>query len=530
MSCTPDKDILLSCRDTFLTFFNKLGTNLIVDNALQQHYAHMIHNIYPRLTETTKLKPSIPVVYALMRLLRDAALGVLRNRIEHSLLHFFDTSIKTTVSKLRGRERRETIVAHLSDIGTSRAVVAVNDGKTVDESTVWTIREDSTPNSSNPVPVPVALIDSKAAKDATKTTDDSYAKNAFADWVDGGEYVHVDEEDTDVLKSPLARSNITSVDTSHKNDVGKDRVGAGKVEKVESIANMNDKKTEEDQKKTVMINQNTQVEDTTSDWMVKDQTVESTVRSNMDIEDTDDLADKSRRDDLAMMMGLDASSIESESDNESENENVTGGHKRKFEKKVVGGTENDSGDKVDEESNQDDLSVVDSNDSYDDRLIGEEENDDMSDDECSGRNISNFSDNDDRKIDDSNEKMQSFLNTSNHCVDSQEGNDENAHNNIEMKSVAHRRKDNCDGPDTGYNSDEELCLATVPKGTSDHLKGRNPSDRTAKEMHEAAAIIFISAVGLRTVSLTFTPLTHGSVRFASYIGTHTCKCICIYLM
>lgn len=504
----------------------------------------MTHNITPRLTETIILLPSIPSVYALMRLLRDAALGVLRNRIEHSLLHFFDTSIKTTVSKLRGRERRETIVAHLSDIGTSRAVVAVTDDKTADDSTVWTIREDSAvemnpSSSSNPVPEQVALADLKAVvKDTTMLTDNSYAKNAFADWVDGGEYVHVHEGDTDILKPPLAVSNVTSIDTLHKNDVGKDKVGVDKVEKVESIANMKEKEIEGDREKTVIINQNKHMEDRNSDWMVEGRAGGNIVKSDIDIEDADDLADKCRRDNLAMMMGLDASSSESEyeSETENENENVTGGHDRgklKIEKKMKGGNDSDSDDKVEIESNQDDLSVADSNDSDDDRLIGEEENDDMSNDECYGRNVSNFSDRDDRNMDDNNEEMQNFVNTDNHCVDSQEGTEEYAHNSIEIKSVAHRRKDNRDGPDIGYNSDEELCLATVPKvpeGTLDNLKGRNPSDRTAKELHEAAAIIFISAVGLRTVSSTFIPLTHGSVRFLLYIGIHIYKCKCICFM
>lgn len=474
-----------------------------------------------------------------MRLLRDAALGVLRNRIEHSLLHFFDTSIKTTVSKLRGRERRETIVAHLSDIGTSRAVVGVTDDKTADDSTVWTIREDSTLeiNPSYSInPVPVAFIDSEAVeKDATKLNDSSDAKIAFADWVDGGEYVHVREEDTAVLKSPFAEINISSADTLQKSDVGKDRVGAEKVENVESIANMNDKENDGDRKKTVNIHQVKHMEDPTSDWMVEDRAVGSIVKNDMDIEDADDLADESRRDNLAMMMGLDASSSESESEseNKSDNESDAGGHdrgKRKFGKKMEGGNGNHSDNKVEEESNQDNLSVVESNDSDDDRLIDEEENDDMSSDECNGRNVSNCSDRNDRNMDYSNEEMQSFLNTSDHSSNCKEETEEYAYNNKEMTSVARRRKDDRDGPDTAYNSDEELCLATIPKGTSDQLKGRNPSDRTAKEMHEAAAIIFISAVGLRTVSSTFTQLTYGSGRLISYMGIHTCKCIYICLM
>ena len=134
-------------------------------------------------------------------------------------------------------------------------MVAATDDKAVDESTVWTIREDLTPSSSNRVPVP--FKDSKAvAKDTTKIADSSCGKNAFADWVDGGEYIHVHEGDADVLKLPLAEIDISPVDTSHKSDVGKDRVGTELGEKVESIANIKDKEIEGDRKETVSINQN----------------------------------------------------------------------------------------------------------------------------------------------------------------------------------------------------------------------------------------------------------------------------------
>lgn len=372
----------------------------------------------------------IPAVYALMRLLRDAALGVLRNRIEHSLQHFFDASIKTTVSKLRGRERRETIVAHLSDVGKRRAVESEEKGG--DESSMWTIRDDSTLEtypaySSNPVD----CIDSAAV---TKSASISYAQNAVSE---GAEHVH--DDDTDALRAPLAVMSASSTGYPSRAAVDK---GRRNVEKI------NDMRDEE----------------------------------RMDVEDGDEEAE-SRRANLAMMMGLDASSSESESEDGNENESEggsedgdRGGNEGTHEKEY--GDDNGSDFKYEKENNEETTSI-----------------NSMSDDDAyHSRNASNHSVSDARYMEESNQESHNFSANNNHTYASHQESEEQAQYSPE--ALTHEKKAE---HNRGYNSDEDLCLATGPKG-DDSVKGRNPSDRLSKDLHEAAAAMFITALGLRTVS------------------------------
>jgi hypothetical protein len=369
-----------------------------------------------------------------MRLLRDAALGVLRNRIEHSLQHFFDASIKTTVSKLRGRERRETIVAHLSDVGKRRAVES--EEKKGDESSVWTIRDDSTLEtypvySSNPVD----CIDSAAV---TKSTITKHAQNAVSE---GAEH-------TGAVKTPLAVMSASYIGSPSRADVDKAR------RNVEEIRDMEDKE-------------------------------------RMDDEDGDEEAE-SRRANLAMMMGLDGSSSESGSGSEDGNkggdENESEGGSEKGDRgenegrhEKENGDDNDSDFKYEEESNEDKLDI-----------------NDMSDDDANhSRNALNHSVSDARYMENSNQESHSFSANNNDGSTSQQGTEERAQYSSEV--LTHEKKAEHRGPETGYNSDEDLCLATGPKG-DEIAKGRNPSDRLSKDLHEASAVIFITALGLRTVS------------------------------
>ena len=371
-----------------------------------------------------------------MRLLRDAALGVLRNRIEHSLQHFFDASIKTTVSKLRGRERRETIVAHLSDVGKRRAVES--EEKRGDyESSMWTIRDDSTLEtypaySSNPVD----WIDPAAV---TKSTITKHAQNAASEGVE-----HVHDDDTGAV------SIASYIGTPCRADVDKGR------RNVEEIDNMEEKEC-------------------------------------MDDEDADEEAG-SRRANLAMMMGLDGSSSESGSGSESEGE---GGNK--------GGNESEGGNEVgDRRENEGRLEKENGDDNDCDFKYEEESNEGSidihsisDDDACHSRNASNRSVSNARYMEDSNQERHSFSKNNNDSSTSQQDTEEHAQYSSEVltrEKIAERR-----GPETGYNSDEDLCLATGPKG-DESVKGRNASDRLSKDLHEVAAAIFITALGLRTVS------------------------------
>ena len=100
-------------------------------------------------------------------------------------------------------------------------------------------------------------------------------------------------------------------------------------------------------------------------------------------------------------------------------------------------------------------------------------------------------------MEDSNQESHSFSENNNHSKTSQQDTEEHAQYSSEV--LTHGKKAEHRGPETGYNGDEDLCLATGPKG-DESVKGRNPSDRLSKDLHEAAAAIFITALGLRTVS------------------------------
>jgi hypothetical protein len=379
----------------------------------------------------------IPAVYTLMRLLREAALGVLRNRIEHSLQHFFDASIKTTVSKLRGRERRETIVAHLSDVGKRRALES--EEKRGDESSMWTIRDDSTLEtypaySSNPVD----CIDSAAV---TKSAIIKHAQNVVSEGLE-----HVHDDDTGALKASLAVSSASYIGTPSRADVDKGR-------SVEEIGNMGEKEC-------------------------------------MDVEDGDEEAE-SRRANLAMMMGLDGSSSESESESGSEDGNK-GGNENESE----GGSEN--GDRGENEVRHEKEYRDDNDSDFKHEKESDEENldiNDMSDDDAyHSRNASNRSVSDARYMEDSNQESHSFSANNNQTSASHQEIEGQAQYSPEV--LAHEKKaenNRC------YNSDEDLCLATGSKG-DESVKGRNPSDRLSKDLHEAAAVMFITALGFRTVS------------------------------
>ena len=458
---------------------------------------------------TTTFLISVRTVYALMRLLKDAALGVLRNRIEHSLLHFFDTSIKATVSKLRGRERREIIVAHLSDINKSRGVASV--AKTADESNIWTIRDDSTLET-----YPAYSSNTVSFTDSSAVTNDAAGlinrEKASADRIEGCEDEHAHEVKTVAFKSPFVAGNTSSVGPLSKPDVDENS------KKVEEIDNMEDKECEGGSSGANLTHHSDHIGEIEPYRMSEDRLVEQCVQGDVDDKDAEEEkeeeeASRSRRDNLAMMMGLDESSSGSESEEEEEEEKKKEKVEEKKNGKDSGGIhKNENGnknvnvcdDKDENESNEDDSSINHADNSIDGRSRSEIENDDMSEDEYIGRNTSNGSDSGDRYMEENNDESQGFLNDSNCCENGPQDTEEHAQNNIGCGE--HERKGNHADPDTSYKSHEELCFATGPKGGSDALKGKNHSDRSAKELHEAAAVIFITALGLSTVSYTFIPL------------------------